>query len=372
MQKKYALLPLRDAVVFPYASVTFKVGRNFSKKAIEKALRDDSKQIVVVAQKSADIETPGYEDVFAVGTLCTVLQVIEGLCGVFHVFLEGEKRVQIEDFSWNKEGFIQVDVEPLSSEVKKEKDIKKLRSILEGVLINFTKNMEYPQEFINETIAIEDDARFIDFVIVGFINLKVEESQRLLGANNLEKRFQQVISILKIELELKKIEDKIDRNVKKKLERGHREYYLNEQITALKNELRGADGEDEPLEEEELAEKIANLDAPDYVKQKLWEENERLDMLPPMSSESGVIRTYIDTLLALPWNVQDAAEISIDDAEQVLDDEHFGLVDVKNRVLEYLAVLKLSDSLKAPIICLVGPPGSRKNFDCKLDSEGHR
>jgi len=292
--KKRPLLPLRDAVVFPYANVTFKVGRNFSKKAIEKALLNDHKELVVVAQKNAAVETPGYDDIYNVGTVCTVLQVVEGPGGVFHVFLEGEHRVRIENFQWIDGTYIESEVVPFEADIKKQKDLKKLRAILESALIEYVQTRDFPQEFINETLSIEDNERFVDFIVVGFISLKVDEYQRLLSAINLEKRFQQVISIIKIELELRKIEEKIDKNVKKKLENGQREYFLNEQINALKNELHsGNSGNSNNPEskEDELSVRIHRLDAPGYVKNKLTEEYDRLQMLPPMSSESGVVRT---------------------------------------------------------------------------------
>lgn len=366
-KKYFPLLPLKDAVVFPYANVTFKVGRDFSKKAIEAALKDDFKEIVVVAQKNSSVEMPGYDDIYNMGTLCTVIQVIEGPGGVYHVFLEGEKRVRIEDFTWRDDAYATVRAEIVETDKKKQKEVQKFRAILETALNDFVDGTEFPQEFITETLAIEDDERFVDFVIVGFINMKIEENQRLLSTINLEKRYQQVISILKIELELRKIEEKIDKNVKKKIEKNQREYFLNEQMNAIKSELENGDdgnrrgGKKEKISEEEaLKQKIKALDAPEFVREKLWEEFERMQMLPQMSSESGVSRTYIDILLSLPWNKKSKTQIDLKLAEEILEKEHFGLEDVKKRVVEYLAVLKLNNSLKAPIICLVGPPGVGK------------
>ncbi|HOW51271.1 MAG TPA: endopeptidase La [bacterium] len=357
------LLPLRDAVVFPTANVTFKVGREFSKRAIEQALREPEKRLAVVAQRDTAVENPGPADLHDVGTLCAIIQVIEGPGGVYHVFLEGLSRVRITE-TVSSMVCLRATVAPLETEPGKKKEIAKLRAILESTIIEFTDGRDYPRDLVRDTFSIEDDERFLDQATALFVGQKIEDHQRLLATSALEKRYQQVIAALKMELELRAMEDRIEDNVRQKMENNQKEYYLNERKNAIENELRGKDAPGSPRDRQSdddlLRQRIKNLEAPEPVKEKLREEFDRYQMLPPMSSESSVARIYIDTLLALPWQKKSDAVIDINRAEAVLENDHFGLTDVKKRILEYLAVVKLSTSLKAPILCLVGPPGVGK------------
>ncbi len=357
------LLPLRDAVVFPTANVTFKVGREFSKRAIEQALREPQKRLAVVAQKNPDVENPSPADLHDVGTLCTIIQVIEGPGGVYHVFLEGLSRIRIVE-TVTAEICLRAMTDPFATDPGKKKDIQKLRAILESTLIEFTDGRDHPRDMVQDTLALEDDERFLDQVTALFVGQKLEDHQRLLATAALEKRYQQVIAALKMELELRAMEDRIDDNVRKKMENNQKEYYLNERKNAIENELHGKEGSGAPRDKQSdddlLRQRIKNFEAPEPVLEKLREEFDRYQMLPPMSSESGVVRMYLDTLLTLPWRKKSDAVIDIKRAEAVLENDHFGLDEVKKRIMEYLAVVKLSSALKAPIICLVGPPGVGK------------
>ncbi len=360
------LLPLRDAVVFPTANVTFKVGREFSKRAIEQALREPDKRLAVVSQKNPEVENPAPADLHEVGTLCTIIQVIEGPGGVYHVFLEGLSRVRILEAS-AAQICLRAAVEQFATEPGRKKEVAKLRAILESTLIELTDGREQqPRDMVQETLAVEDDERFLDQVTALFVGQKLEDHQRLLATAALEKRYQQVIAALKMELELRAMEERIEDNVRKKMENTQKEYYLNERKTAIENELRGKDApqgggpRDKQSDDDLLRQRIKNFEAPEHVLEKLREEFDRYQLLPPMSSESSVVRMYLDTLLTLPWRRKSDAVIDIRRAEAVLENDHFGLDDIKKRILEYLAVLKLSDTLKAPIICLVGPPGVGK------------
>lgn len=359
--KFFPLLPIRDAVVFPYTSITFKVGRDFSIKAIEKALKSANKEIVLVTQKNPDSDVFDTKSLFGTGTLCTVIQVIEGPGDFYHVFLEGIKRVTVSEIEKSKEGFYEISVKSFKSATEDIKTLEKTRKILENSLYKYFEYFEVPKEILTEAVKSENNQKFLDIAASLIRPVNPLDLLPALEHKSVVERYNIMISLIKMEIELRELEQNIELNVREKFERGQKEFFINEHINALKNELNknSIDGT-EFDENDEISDKINALDAPEYVLEKLKEEYSRYEMTSPMSAESGVIRTYLETLVGLPWRISTESDIDIQVAEKVLNSDHFGLEEVKKRILEYLAVLKLKGNLKAPIICLVGPPGVGK------------
>lgn len=352
------LMPVRDVVVFPHTNITFKVGRDLSKKAIEAVLRTENREMAVVMQKKKAEEVPELDDLNKVGVICSIIQVVEGLGGVCHIFLEGKKRIRLKNTEWDTEGYLKTGTSPFATRNKKSSEVPKLRKILEVSLHDYFDGSKMSADFLQNILDIDDDEKFLDLIAAGFYDMKTGDAQKILETTDLIERYEQVTSFIKLQLELKDLEEAIELNVKEKFERSQKEYFIHEQINALRSEL--TESKQDLEEEDELSSKIDLLDAPVSVKSKLNEEYRRYVSLPPMSNESAVIRTYIETLLSLPWRVFKGSPIDIGKAEKILENDHFGLSEVKERILEYLAVLKLKGDLKAPIICLVGPPGVGK------------
>lgn len=358
--KFFPLLPIRDAVVFPYTSITFKVGRDFSIKAIEHALKSTRKEIVLVTQKDPESGVIDISNLFNTGTLCTVIQVIEGPGDFYHVFLEGIKRVSVSAVKQGKGGFYEISVKDFRTTGRNADSIEKIRKVFEAALSKYFEFFEVPKDILHDAVKAEDDEKFLD-IAASIIRLSNPvDLQQALSLHDLAERYQTMISLIKMEIELREFEKNIESNVREKFEKGQKEFFINEHINALRNELNKSAGGSDFDEKDDLFDKIETLDAPEHVLEKLREEYSRYEMTPPMSAESGVIRTYLETVAALPWRVSGCLAINMDDADQILENDHYGLEDVKKRILEYIAVLKLKGDLKAPIICLVGPPGVGK------------
>lgn len=361
-RRSMPLLPLRDAVVYPAARVTFKVGRPFSKRSVEQSLREAEQQIVVVAQKNPAVEQPAFADLYDVGTLCSVLQVIEEPGGIYQVFLEGHSRVRIID-TLDTSACRRAIVEPFITEVSRKREIIKLRAFLESLLMDVLRSRDKVRGISQETFEEEDDEPFLDRVAERYLSFGVAEHQRVLSTVLLEKRFEMVINALKEEREIREADVRSGEEMINLPEGSpNPPSFVGYRRTVEGNQHGGDDSWPRELQpdEELLRKRILALDAPETVKEKLNEEFERYRMMPPLSAEWSVARLYIDTLLSLPWKRMSDALIDIARAEMVLERDHFGLCDVKKRILEYLAVLKLSGETKAPILCLVGPPGVGK------------
>ncbi|HPS28826.1 MAG TPA: endopeptidase La [bacterium] len=358
--KFFPLLPIRDAVVFPYTSITFKVGRDFSIKAIENALKNPKKEIVLVTQKDPDSEAFNLNNLFEIGTLCTVIQVIEGPGDFYHVFLEGIKRVSVSELKMGDSGFYEISVKNFKSTNNDKDTLEKIRKIFEVSLVKYFEFFEIPKDVLNEAIRSEDHEKFLDLAASVIRPANPLDIHPVLAQKDIVERYKSMISLIKMETELRELERDIESNVREKFEKGQKEFFINEHINALKNELNKNSENQDYDENDDIAEKIQTLDAPEHVLEKLKEEYSRYEMTSPMSAESGVIRTYLETVTGLPWRISSDSEIDMKNAEKVLDDDHYGLDEVKKRILEYLAVLKLKGDLKAPIICLVGPPGVGK------------
>lgn len=357
--RKFPLLPIKDTVVFPFTNITFKVGRDFSIKAIEEALLNENREIVLITQKNPNIDSPDHRDLFDVGTLCSVIQVVEGPEKIYHVFIEGSKRIKFKEMSWNRKGFYEVDTSFFRTTGKNDKNTKSMRKVLEKNLSNYLQSMEVPEDIVLDAFRIDNDEKFLDVAASFFQATDPLDMQMVLEESSLPERYRKMATVLKMEVEFRELESNIESSVREKFEKGQKEFFINEHINALKGELSGESKGGQSYEEE-LLQKIDMLDAPEPVKEKLYEEYSRYEMLPPMSAESGVISTYLETMVKLPWNFSGKTQINIDKAARILDREHFGLKEVKTRILEYLAVLKLKGDLKSPIICLVGPPGVGK------------
>ena len=357
--KKFPLLPIKDTVVFPFTNITFKVGREFSIKAIEEALLNENREIVLITQKNAEIDSPDHNDLFSIGTICSVIQVVEGPGDVYHVFIEGSKRVKLKELSWNSKGFFEVSRISFRTSGKKDPAVKNMRKVLEKNLSNYFQSMDVPEDIVLDAFRIDNDEKFLDVAASFFQATNPLDMQTVLEETNLPERYRKLATVLKMEVEFRELESNIESSVREKFEKGQKEFFINEHINALKGELSGDQKSGQSYEDELLA-KIDDIDAPEEVKDKLYEEYNRYEMLPPMSAESGVISTYLETMVKLPWRIGTESQIDIERAENILDEEHFGLKEVKTRILEYLAVLKLKGDLKSPIICLVGPPGVGK------------
>ena len=357
--KFFPLLPIRDAVVFPFTSITFKVGRDFSIKAIEESLKNRNREIILVTQKNSEAEVPEKKEMFKVGTLCNVLQVLEGPGDVYHVFIEGIKRVFIGDLRLNSGGYFEVEPFPFKTKPSKVNQLVKARKLFELTLSKYFEHLDIPDDIINNTLSVKSNAKFIDIAASIIRPSNPLDLQPVLESNDVGERFSQMTAMLKMEMEIRTLEADIESSVREKFEKGQKEFFINEHINALKSELSRNSSNPDGLKDD-LAARIEQLEAPLFVIEKLKEELQKYESISSMNPESSVIRNYIETVLALPWKDEPAPEIDIVNASAVLENDHFGLEEVKKRILEYLAVLKLKGDLKSPIICLVGPPGVGK------------
>jgi ATP-dependent Lon protease len=351
----FPLIPFKDILVFPNTNSTFKAGREITKSAIDAAMKKEPREIAVVLQKNSVDEQPGTNDIHSVGTICSIIQVVDSSDGVYHVFLEGKKRVLIKSAFYNEKGYLEAETAQFNTINKRSSDIPKLRKIVESSLKEFFFGRRMTADFLTNILNIQDDEKFLDLITAGFFEMEPEEAQKILETADLKERFSKTASFIKLQLELRDLEDSIESTVKESFEKYQKEYFINEQINALRGELAGS-----ATEENEIQLRIEQLDAPQNVKDHLEKEFKRYSSIPPMSSESSVIRSYIETLLSLPWNKCSSSGINIKTASKTLETDHFGLEEVKERILEYLAVLKLKGDLKAPILCLAGPPGVGK------------
>jgi len=349
------LLPLRDVVVFPQLVIPLFVGRDKSIKAIEKANNGD-KQILLVAQKSANKDDPDVKDLFEIGTLATILQMLKLPDGTVKVLVEGIERIQLTKFFdsgdfWSAESKI-----IKSKETKDKKSIALMRTLFSQFDQYVKLNKKIPPELLTTLSSIEEPGRMADSIAAN-LNLKLADKQKLLECINVRDRLDILLSLLEGELDILQVEKRIRGRVKRQMEKSQREYYLNEQVKAIQKEL----GEqDEMAEFEELEKKISSVGMSKEAQEKCTSELRKLKMMSPMSAEASVVRTYIETLLNLPWANKTKINSSLKDAENTLNLDHHGLDKVKERIIEYLAVQQRVDKVKSPILCLVGPPGVGK------------
>ncbi len=351
-----AVLPLRNIVVFPGMIVPLFVGRDKSIRALEDVMADD-KQIMLVAQRDGDLDDPSEEDVYDIGTVGTILQLLKLPDGTVKVLVEGLRRAKLVDFVPN-ESFFQASVIGIEEEGLDSSDLASLSKTVVGQFDNYVKmNRKIPQEVQNVIREIDDPQKLAD-TVAGHLNIQISEKQALLENVSVAKRLENVLAHMENEVGLLQVEKKIRGRVKRQMEKTQREYYLNEQLKAIQKELgEGEDGMDD------LAELEAQIEKTKFSKEardKAQAELKKLKNMSPMSAEATVVRNYLDWLLAVPWKKKSRVKKDLDNAEQVLESDHYGLEKVKERILEYLAVQNRTNKLKGPILCLVGPPGVGK------------
>jgi ATP-dependent Lon protease len=350
------LLPLRDIIVFPHMVVPLFVGRQKSIRALEEAMAKQ-KFILLAAQKDAKTNDPGEEDIFAVGTLGTVVQLLRLPDGTVKVLVEGKKRARVLRYV-DASSFFLVDAEEIEPPTVKTPEIEALIRSVNATFENYVKlNKKIPPEMVMSVAAIDDAARLAD-TIVAHLGIKIEDKQQLLEVLDAAERLEKVLTFMRSEIEILEVEKRIRSRVKKQMEKTQKEYYLNEQMRAIQKEL----GEKDEFKNEiqELEEKIKQKKMSPEAREKAEKELKKLKMMSPMSAEATVVRNYIDWLISLPWHEYTEDKLDIEDAEKILEEDHYGLDKVKQRILEYLAVQSLAGQLKGPILCLVGPPGVGK------------
>lgn len=356
IKKNVPLLPLRGLLVYPTMVLHLDVGREKSVQALEQAMMNDH-MIFLATQREISIDEPGEEEIFKVGTYTKIKQMLKLPNGTIRVLVEGLNRAQIESYV-ELEDYTSVDIKELAEEDLKDAEAE---ALMRTLLDHFDQYIKISKKISAETYAtvtdIEEPGRMAD-IVASHLPLKLKDKQEVLETVDVKKRLNRVISLIHNEKEVLEIEKKIGQRVKRSMERTQKEYYLREQMKAIQKEL--GDKEGKTGEVSSLMSKIEESSMPDSVRETALKELNRYEKIPSSSAESSVIRNYIDWLINLPWGIYTEDRLDLKLASEILDDEHHGLEKVKERVLEYLAVQKLTNSLKGPILCLAGPPGVGK------------
>ncbi len=352
----YPLLPLRDVVVFPNVVVPLFVGREKSIKALQYAM-SHQKQVFLSAQRDAKVDDPAPKDIYLHGTLGSVLQLLKLPDGTVKALIEGKERGKITRFLEKQEHFmVEVEKMPISTETNMETEAL-IRSICESFEEYAKLNEKIGQEVVATVTSIEDPVRLAD-TIAGHLYLKIKEKQELLEIDDLNSRLEQIYSTLSGQIDLLRLEQRLKTRVKKQMEKTQKDYYLNEQMRAIQKEMGSKD--DFKAELDDLEKKIKRKRLPKEAHARVKQEFKKLKMMSPMSAEAAVVRNYIDWIISLPWYDKTKSKINVEQAEKILDEDHYGLEKPKERILEYLAVQRLAKKIKGPILCLVGPPGVGK------------
>ncbi|MEX0962981.1 MAG: endopeptidase La [Pseudohongiellaceae bacterium] len=352
----FPLLPLRDVVVYPQIVQPLFVGRPKSIKALEIAMASN-KQVLLVAQKNASDDEPAADDLYQIGTVATILQLIRLPDGTVKVLVEGLERAQLRSVSFDDDHFraetLVLNTEPVQ---KKESELL-IRSLLSQFEQYVQLSKKIPPEVMTSIASIDEPGRLVD-TIANHMTLQLQEKQNLLELVGLQPRIEHLMALIESEIDLFQVEKRIRGRVKKQMEKSQREYYLNEQMKAIQKEMGEMD--DVPNEAEELKIRIDEAGMPKEAKEKAVSELNKLKLMSPMSSEASVVRTYLDWMVSIPWKKRSKVRMDLVKAEEILESDHYGLKEVKERILEYLAVQKRVKKLKGPILCLVGPPGVGK------------
>jgi len=351
------VLPLRDVVVFPHMVIPLFVGRDKSIRALEAAMESD-KRIVLAAQKSAETDDPGADDIYGIGALAQVLQLLKLPDGTLKVLVEGVGRARISHVS-ERDGALVAEIEELDERsVRDAREIEAVVRSLQGLFEEYVKsNRKLPPELVQTLAGIDEAGRFAD-TVAAHLSVRLTDKQKLLETLDSGERLEMLVGLVHGELDVQQMEKKIRGRVKSQMEKSQREYYLNEQMKAIQKEL--GEGEDGGSELDEIARRIAGAGMPKAVEAKAKAEYNKLKQMSPMSAEAGVVRNYLDWLLGVPWKKRSKVRKDLNAAQDVLDADHFGLEKVKDRILEYLAVQSRVSKMKGPILCLVGPPGVGK------------
>ena len=351
----FPALPLRDLVIYPKMIVPLFVGRKKSLNALQ-SLTDDDKKIVLVAQKSADVEDPTFDDIYHIGTLGNVIQTVRLPDGTLKILVEGISRVKINDFSDNGE-YISVEAEVLPNKKEQFADLEAMARV---VLSQFKEYIQLSKrisgEIMNSLNQIEDYGKLAD-TIASHLALKIEQKQDLLEASSLKERFEKILSFIDAEIAMFEVENKIKNRVKKQMEKSQKEYYLNEQMKAIQKELNDGEEDDEISD---YMKKIEKAKLTKEAKERALSEVKKLKTMGVMSSEATVVRNYLNWILDLPWKKKSKVNKDLKKAQEILEEDHYGLEKVKERIIEYLAVQSRADKVKGPILCLVGSPGVGK------------
>ena len=352
----YPVLPLRDIVVFPHMIVPLFVGREKSVRALEEVMQDD-KQILLSSQVDPSVDEPTPEGIFEVGVLANVLQLLKLPDGTVKVLVEGRSRVRIRDYLEN-DLFFEARAEPLDEE---DGDAATITALVKSVAEDFERyakiKKNIPDEALGAVAETREPHKLADLV-AGHLGVEVDQKQALLETLSVAERLEKIYGLMQGEMSVLQVEKKIKTRVKSQMERTQREYYLNEQMKAIQKEL--GDGEDGANELAELEEKIAATKLSKEAREKAEAELKKLRNMSPMSAEATVVRNYLDWMLSIPWGVKSRVKKDLHKAQEILDNDHYSLEKVKERIVEYLAVQQRSRKLKGPIMCLVGPPGVGK------------
>jgi ATP-dependent Lon protease len=351
----YPVLPLRDIVVFPYMIVPLFVGRDKSINALEEVMRSD-KHILLAAQKNAGDDDPATDAIYPVGTLASVLQLLKLPDGTVKVLVEGTSRARIARYTENPDYF-EAEVETVTEETGAKDEIEALARSAVTQFESYVKlNKKISPEVLGNVAQIEDYSKLAD-TIASHLAIKIADKQEILETSTISERLERVYTLMESEISVLQVERKIRSRVKRQMEKTQREYYLNEQMKAIQKELGDSDERDDIAEFEE---KIENTKLSKEARDKALAELKKLKQMSPMSAEATVVRNYLDWLLSIPWGIKGKVKKDLDEAQQILDAEHYGLEKVKERIVEYLAVQARTNKLKGPILCLVGPPGVGK------------
>ena len=358
--QELALLPLRNTVLFPQVVVPLAVGRPKSVKLIEEAVQDE-KPIAVLTQKEAETDEPGVDDLYEVGTVARILKVVKIANDNYSVIIQGQKRIRLDEMIQEEpyfKGRFEI-TEPSEEAVgEAQVEIQALFMNLKSTAKQVVKFIpEMPKEASQMVEGVNDPGQLCDFVAAN-MDITTEEKQEILETVDLKDRLTMVVTLLARQLEVLRVSDKIQSQIKEEIDKNQREYYLRQQLKAIKEQLGEMDGEGGDLDD--IADKIDDQNLPEEVEKTCRKQLQRLRMMQPASSEYGVTRTYVETLLDMPWRVQTKDKLDIHQAREILDEDHYDLDKVKKRIIEYLAVRKLKNDMKGPILCLVGPPGVGK------------
>ncbi len=364
--KKFPLLPLRDVIIFPHMVVPLFVGREKSIAALEEASKNNN-ELFLVTQKDASVLNPDREDIYDVGTVVNIIQMLRLPDNTVKVLIEGKYRARIGEFTHSKDGYWSTVVKcpsEVSDAVNLEATIRSIKSIFEQYV---KLNKRIPPELLMSISSITDPSRLAD-IIVAHLSMKIPEKQQILEAVNVEERLNLLLEKMQGEIEIINVERRIRTRVKSQMEKSQKEYYLNEQMNAIQKEL---GQKDDKSEIQDMEEKLAAKNMPDEARERVMKEIKKLKSMSPMSAEAAVVRNYIDWMVGLPWFEYTVDDNSVDRAWEVLDDHHYGMKDVKERIVEYLAVRSLLEEGegKGTILCLAGPPGVGKTSIAKSLAE---
>ncbi|CEI71669.1 MULTISPECIES: endopeptidase La [Romboutsia] len=364
IEHELPLIPLRGLAIFPYMILNFDIGREISLKALDQAMLADE-LVFLTSQKAAEVDEPTEDDFYHVGTICKVKQMIKLPGDTVRVLVEGISRGKIKEVS-NEEGYFKATIEEIAYDDENAEEDIEVEALVRNVFDAFEEYINIGNRVSPEILIslgeIENVDRFID-TIAANIYLKPEQKQEVLEEFDIKKRLELIYKTLLEEIDILKIEKKITLRVKKQMNKVQKEYYLREQLKAIQKEL----GEEEDInsEADEYRAKLKKIKAPKETKEKISKEIDKFSRISPMSPDVSVLRGYLDNIFSLPWNNETRDKLDIEKAKEILDNEHYGLEKVKERILEYLAIRTLSKSLKGPIICLVGPPGVGKTSIAK-------